>query len=126
MKQVQEKRKAETFSLEKMTKWKTFKKSKNEEMNKKWKNKNQVKRQKNGRKKVGKNEKKTQRGTTRDGSKNWCVIEELSREIATKLRPKKKSDFEHPTQTKKMKENERKWKKVKESERKLKENWKKN
>ena len=35
------------------------------------------------------------------------IRKELSREIVTKLRPKKKSDFEHPTKKKKMKENER-------------------
>ena len=80
---------------------------------------------KNGRKKKeGKNEKSVQRGilyALPRWTQKLIFYKELSREIATKLRPKKKSDFEHPTKTKKMKKNERK---MEENERKMK-NWKK-
>ena len=50
--------------------------------------------------------------------KNDFFTQELSREIVTRLRPKKNEFFEHPTKTLSMKENESKQKKMKENDRK--------
>ena len=72
---------------------KNIKKSKNEEMKKK---KKTGKKTKNGRKKVGKKRKEGMFFYIRTVMRNRNEIE-----------AQKKSDFEHPIKTKKMKENER-------------------
>ena len=60
-------------------------------------------------KRVGKKGKRGPKGVPPEmGTKIEVFTSELSREIVTKLRPRKKTDFEHPTKKKKMKENERK------------------
>ena len=100
LKQVQEKRKEETFSSEK------------------WKNKKQEKKTKTGEKKVGKKEKSAQRCVT---SRN--VAQNLIFHIRTVKRNRnenwgpKKIRFWAPNKDKEMKEHERKWKKIKEHER---------
>ena len=87
-------------------------------MNKKMrKNEKKEKDKKREKKKWEKKEKMAQRGlhlvhTPRDGPKKCFFTEELSREIVivkrnrNEIEAQKKSDFEHPTKTKKMKENE--------------------
>ena len=71
-------------------------------------NKKQEKDKKLEKQKVGKKGKDGPKGylPPEMDPKSCFFTSELSREIVTKLRPKKKSDFEHPTKTKKMKENE--------------------
>ena len=95
-------------------KWKKeWKKKKIKENEKKdWKKKKiNEKEKKNKRKK----RKEGPKGCShRDGPKNWFFYLKLSSEIVEKLRPRKRSDFEHPTKKKKKKE-ERKWKKMKET-----------
>ena len=94
------KKKEETFSSEKMKKEneKTFfflkkKKTKNEEMNRKRKNekiKSKKKDKKRWKKKVGKKRKRGPKGVTFPRRpKNCFFTSELSREIVTKLMPKK-------------------------------------
>ena len=52
-------------------------------------------------KKNGKKEKRAQRGTTRDGPKKIFHIRTVKRN-RNEIEAQKKSDFEHPTKTKKM------------------------
>ena len=91
---------------------KNIKKSKNEEMNKKCSknvNKKQEKRQKTGEKKSRK--KKGKEGPM-EYHPRWApkliFHTRTVRRNRNEIEAQKKSDFEHPTKTKKMKENERK------------------
>ena len=78
-------------------------------MRKNEKIKSKKKDKKNGRKKKWeKKEKRAQRGTTRDGPKKLFFHIRTVKRNRNEIEARKKSDFEHPTKTKKMKENERK------------------
>ena len=76
------------------------------------KNKKQEKSQKKREKKVGKKEKRAQRGLPPEMDPRWA--QKLIFHIRTvkrnrnEIEAQKKSDFEHPTKTKKMKEHDRK------------------
>ena len=59
-------------------------------------------------KKKEKKEKRAQRSTTRDGHKKLIFHMRTVKRNCNEIEAQKKSDFEHPTKTKKMKENERK------------------
>ena len=104
LKEIQEKRKEENEKHEK---------TKNEEMNKKWEKwKNKKARKKNKKRwKKGKEGPKGFYYHPRWAQKLIFHIRTVTRN-RNEIEAQKKSDFEHPTKTKKMKENERKWKKM--------------
>ena len=93
-------------------------------MLKKWKYKKQEKRQKTG-EKIGKKGKEGPKGYHPRWAQKLIVHKELSRD-RNEIEARKKSDFEHPTKKKKMKENERKWKKMKEKWKTSERKWNKN
>ena len=117
LKEIPKKEKKKLFLRKKYKKkMKNIKKSKNEEMNKKLikneKNKKQEKKtKKNGRKKkLEKKEKRAPRGvqyTPRWAQKLIFHMRTVKRS-RNEIEAQKKSDFEHPTKTKKMKKSERK------------------